>query len=199
MVLIPIECPHCKSIKISKFGFSGSGEQRYKCKNCNVTFQAEYKYNACDPEISSKVFFMTVNGNGIRAIARTLKIDQGTVIKILRSFEESLWYINYAYLEKLNDKKIDIDIVSENEVEIASICSKMDEMWSFVHDKSQQYWLWWAIDHNTGEPLAFHFGTAEHHNLDELLKLLEPFEIGIVYADNNSAYSSRIEEEKLNA
>ena len=58
---------------------------------------------------------------------------------------------------------------------------EMDEMWSFVHDKSQQYWLWWAIDHSTGEPLAFTFGTREHKYLDELLKLLAPFDIKIVY------------------
>ncbi len=68
----------------------------------------------------------------------------------------------------------------------------MDEMWSFVHDKSQQYWLWWAIDHNTGEPLAYCFGTREHKYLDELLKLLEPFEINIVYSDNNYAYKNHV-------
>lgn len=69
---------------------------------------------------------------------------------------------------------------------------EMDEMWSFVHDKSQQYWLWWAIDHNTGEPLAFTFGTREHKYLDELLKLLAPFNINIVYADDNFAYKKHI-------
>ena len=68
----------------------------------------------------------------------------------------------------------------------------MDEMWSFVHDKSQQYWLWWAIDHNTGEPLAFTFGTREHKYLEELQILLTPFDIIIVYADDNYAYKKRI-------
>ena len=63
-----------------------------------------------------------------------------------------------------------IEIISATEAE-------MDEMRSFVHDKSQQYWLWWAIDHNTGEPPAFHFGTRKYKNLDELLKLLQPFGI----------------------
>jgi insertion element IS1 protein InsB len=78
-----------------------------------------------------------------------------------------------------------VDFVSVNEVE-------MDEMWSFVGDKSHQYWLWWAIDHTTGEPLAFHFGTREYKNLDELLSLLSPFAIKIVYCDNNFAYQSRV-------
>ena len=33
--------------------------------------------------------------------------------------------------------------------------------------------------------------------LDELLKLLSEFHIGMVYADNNFAYSSRISQDKL--
>jgi insertion element IS1 protein InsB len=74
---------------------------------------------------------------------------------------------------------------------------EMDEMWSFVHDKSQQYWLWWAIDHNTGEPLAYVFGTREHKFLDELMKLLAPFDIQIIYADGNYAYKKHITNGKL--
>ena len=48
----------------------------------------------------------------------------------------------------------------------------MDEMWSFYHDKSHQIWLWWAIDHDTGEVVAFWFGSRERCNLDKLLELL---------------------------
>ena len=67
----------------------------------------------------------------------------------------------------------------------------MDEMWSFYHDKERQIWLWWAIDHNTGEVIAFWFGTREHKNLDELKKLLESLSIGYVYTEGNFAYSKR--------
>ena len=93
--------------------------------------------------------------------------------------------MNIDYLKVHQNTEIEIEIVSVEEVE-------MDEMWSFVHDKSQQYWLWWAIDHNTGEPLAFTFGTREHKYLDELQKLLAPFKIHVVYADDNFAYKKRI-------
>ena len=66
-------------------------------------------------------------------------------------------------------------------------------MWSFVHDKSQQYWLLWAVDHNTGVPLAYCFGTREHKYFDELQNLLKPFNISIVYSDNNTVYKNRIQ------
>ena len=40
-------------------------------------------------------------------------------------------------------------------------------------------------------------GHKEHKYLDELLSLLSPFNIDIVYADDNKAYQRRIESSKL--
>ena len=68
---------------------------------------------------------------------------------------------------------------------------EMDEMWSFYNDKGRQIWLWWAIDHDTGEVVAFWFGTREHKNLDKLLSLISSLEIGNVYTDGNYAYFER--------
>jgi len=47
----------------------------------------------------------------------------------------------------------------------------MDEMWSFVGRKSQQRWLWHAIDHHTGQILAYALGTRED---ETFLKLKLP-------------------------
>ena len=143
-----------------------------------------------EPRTRSEIYFLTVNGNGVRATARSLGISKDTVISTLRSFEPSLWYVNHEYLETMAGKGLEIEIVSGTEAE-------MDEMWSFVHDKSQQYWLWWAIEHETGTPLAFHFGTREHENLDELLALLKPFNVRKAYTDKTPAYSSRIPADAL--
>ena len=187
MVLIPIECPHCKSEDVKKFGTSPIGKQRYACKSCTKTFQRDYTNIACDPSTRSKIYFQTINGSGTRAIARTLNISPNTVTSTLKSFEPLLWHINYDYLMKLGDQEIEVEITSGTEAE-------MDEMWSFVHDKSQQYWLWWAIDHNTGTPLAFCFGTREHKNLEKLKELVEDFNITTVFTDGNPAYHKLITE-----
>lgn len=34
---------------------------------------------------------------------------------------------------------------------------EVDELWSFVKNKKNQRWLWYAIDHDTGEILAYTF------------------------------------------
>ena len=64
-------------------------------------------------------------------------------------------------------------------------------MWSFVYSKSNQYWLWWIVDHNTGEPLAYTLGTREHVNLDELRDILNiSFDVHTIYTDGNPAYKN---------
>jgi insertion element IS1 protein InsB len=58
-----------------------------------------------------------------------------------------------------------------------------DEMWSFVEKKSEQRWLWHAIvgvasqneNHQTGEILAYIFGTHQDRAFIQLKSLLEPF------------------------
>ena len=186
MVLRPVKCPHCKSTEVKKYGNAGNGKQRYLCCNeecSHKTFVESYTYSAYEPYIRERIFFAAVNGSGTRATARMLGIANNTVTETLRSIEPQLWYVNANYFE--NHDEIALEIVSVEEAE-------MDEMWSFVGDKSHQCWLWWAIDHNTGEPLAFCFGTREHKYLDALLELLKPFKINTVYSDGNFAYKTHI-------
>ena len=95
------------------------------------------------------------------------------------------------------DKPIQIEISNVLGAELDGLSIEMDEMWSFCNDKSQQVWLWWATDHETNTPLAYVFGTRDHKYLDELLKLLEPYSIKTVYADNNYAYKDKISENRL--
>ena len=54
--------------------------------------------------------------------------------------------------EKLYE--VQFDVVLYDQVEEA----ELDEMWSFVQNKSNQRWLWLAINHATGDILAYTFG-----------------------------------------
>lgn len=53
------------------------------------------------------------------------------------------------------------------------------------------------MDHDTGEVVAFWFGSREHCNLDKLLELLSPLNIGTVYTDGNYAYYEKIDSAVL--
>ena len=72
--------------------------------------------------------------------------------------------------------------------------AEMDEMWSFVTNKSNQRWLWHAIDHHTGEILAYVLGRRKDHVFKQLKLLLEPFGIQYFYTDDWGAYVRILDE-----
>jgi len=61
-------------------------------------------------------------------------------------------------------------------------------MGRFVHSKQQQRWLWHAIDHATGEVLAYVLSNHQDTAVLELKSLLEPFGIMQFYTDSWGAY-----------
>ena len=71
--------------------------------------------------------------------------------------------------------------------------AELDEMWSFVGSKSQQRWLWHAIDHYTGEILAYVFGPREDETFLQLKELLAPFGITRFSTDGWGAYRRHLE------
>lgn len=78
-----IHCPHCESEKVSKFGYSGEGKQRYLCNNIDCsrrTFILDYTYNGCKNEIKEKIIHLIEMGHTIRDISRKLAVSTNTVI-----------------------------------------------------------------------------------------------------------------------
>lgn len=111
----------------------------------------------------------------------------------IKKTEGWAWQVNQEYIQEHQIKEV--DVVFSEQIDLEGV--EMDEMWSFVHDKSQQYWLWWAVDHSSGVPLAYCFGTREHKCLDQLRALLVPFNIDKIYADDNYAYKKHITESSV--
>ncbi len=74
--------------------------------------------------------------------------------------------------------------------------AELDEMSSFVQSKQQQRWLWQAVDHVTGEVLAYVFGTHENSAFLQLKALLQPFGIQHFYTDGCGAYERNLDEKQ---
>ncbi len=72
----------------------------------------------------------------------------------------------------------------------------MDEQWSYVGDKSNQRWLWHAVDHKTNTVLAYVFGRRKDLVFKKLKKLLEPFGIKRYYTDDWGAYERNLDPNK---
>lgn len=88
-----VRCPHCQGSAVVKYGTARNGKARYRCQadaTCGRTFLRTYAYPGCRPEVKQQMVEMTLNGSGIRDIARVLRVGPSTVIKELKKSERPL-------------------------------------------------------------------------------------------------------------
>jgi transposase-like protein len=82
-----VKCPHCQSEAVVKYGKASNGKERFRCQQtpqCGRTFLRSYAYPGCLPTVKQQIVEMTLNGSGIRDIARVLQVGPNTVIKELK-------------------------------------------------------------------------------------------------------------------
>ena len=91
--------------------------------------------------------------------------------------------VNEARLAEIEPTQTIVQLCQWQETE-----AEADEMWSFVQSKEQQRWLWHAIDHHTGEVLAYVLSDHKDTAFVQLKALLEPFGITQFYTDDWGAY-----------
>jgi insertion element IS1 protein InsB len=78
----------------------------------------------------------------------------------------------------------------------AAFAVEMDEQWSYVGNKANQRWLWYAVDHLTNTVLAYVFGKRKDDVFKQLKTLLAPFNITRFYTDDWGAYERHLEADK---
>ena len=89
--------------------------------------------------------------------------------------------------EHLQLKRLDVDIY---------YTAEMDEFWSFVGNKSNQRWTWYAMDKSTGIILAWHNGNRTDADFKKLLKYLNLIPIDKYYTDDWGAYTRNLSESR---
>ncbi|WP_419534371.1 IS1 family transposase [Endozoicomonas sp.] len=179
MAVVQVACIHCQqTINVVKNGKAETGHQRYRCKDCNKSFQLEYRYNGNLPGTHEQIIKMTMNGSGVRDIGRVLEISPTTV---LGSF-----------------KKLDPPTVTQLPFENAQvkIIFEMDEQWSFVGSKKQQRWLFYAWEPRFKKIIAHAFGSRSTETLKKLLGRLARFKVSFYCTDDWQPYTSCLPEDK---
>ncbi|KAA6342362.1 hypothetical protein EZS27_001726 [termite gut metagenome] len=83
---------------------------------------------------------------------------------------------------------LDVEIVFSGE---------MDEFWSFVGNKGNQRWTWYAIERRSGCILAWHNGKRTDKDFLILWNSLKVFDIAKYHTDDWGTYSKYIPPDKL--
>ena len=110
-----IECPECKSTRVSKNGHK-AGKQNHICVDCGRQFIDCYQiYQGYGEEIKKECLLMYVNGMGFRAIERIKGVHHTSIINWVKQVGELL---PNAYSP-----------------EIAPLVGELDELETFVGSK----------------------------------------------------------------
>jgi transposase-like protein/IS1 family transposase len=140
-----------------RYGCTASGSQRYRCASCAKTFVDE-STRALDgrrvaPEKMTLAFRLLLEGNSIRALERTLKINRNTIMWAMVDAGEKC----HAFFEKIV-QNVPVDDV------------QCDEVWGFVGMKEKtrlrlnrpeefgDVWCFTALERTTKMILTYHVG-----------------------------------------
>jgi insertion element IS1 protein InsB len=92
--------------------------------------------------------------------------------------------VHLAVLQVLHPEQVEVEMGRSEALDRRrGLTSELDERWSDVRCKANPRWLWHAIDHHTGEVLAYVCGRRQDDILLQLKALLAPFGITRLYTD----------------
>lgn len=72
------------------------------------------------------------------------------------------------------------------------ILAEADEQWSYVGNKKQPRWLFYALDKISGKVLAYVFGKRNSATLEKLLQRLKGFNIRLWFTDKWPVYAKKL-------
>src|SRR5262249_1530814 len=94
--------------------------------------------------------------------------------------------VNTSVLEAISTRDTTVIIHKVEEAEL-------DERWSFVGSKKEPRWLWQALDHPTGQVLAYVFGRRQDEVFLYLKARLAPFGITRYFTDGWGSYQRHLD------
>jgi insertion element IS1 protein InsB len=168
-----ITCPRCPARNVVKNGTTANGKQRYRCGRCHRQFVTSYSYQGCDPQVRCLVVPLSLNGCGIRDIARVLHLSPTTVLKLLRQQAAR------TRRARLPSRLTELEV---------------DELWSYVGAKAHQAWLWYAFEPRSRQIVAWVIGRRTDETCRRLLRQLRRCQVLRFCTDDWESYQKLIPE-----
>jgi insertion element IS1 protein InsB len=168
-----MDCKYC-SRACCRSGKQRNGIQRFYCTVCKKYQQQAYLYRACEGPIDNMIKSLVCESVCIRGIARVLKIAANTVLSRIQKIASPLAR----------------PAITENRPVF-----EVDELWTYIGRKDNEYWLAYGLDKATGNVMDFVIGKRTKGTLkiliDSLLALSSIIaHTHIIYAYVSSLYTN---------
>ena len=149
MIVTAHQCRRCHSENIVKNGYNGSGNPKYKCKDCG--FGGVFESRRKSEEFKETVVRASQERSSSRGLARTFGISHQTALNWIKKKAKSL----PALAETLLAKQ-------------AGDVLELDELWSFVYCKAYKRWVWLALCRRTRQIVAYFIGDRSEQSCRQL-------------------------------
>lgn len=168
-----MSCTHCNSSYCIKKGLQNN-KQRFYCKDCKKYFQLDYTYQAYKSETNDFIKNLLKEGCGVRSISRILNISSKTVLSRMLKISKQ---IKAPYFNKLGCK------------------FEVDEMWSFIGNKSNVTWITYVLERETKNIIDFYVGRKTKETIKPLIDKVLLLKPSRIYTDRLNIYPSLIPKE----
>ena len=142
-----LSCPNCSSTNIKKNGHIHNGKQNHCCKQCGRQFVSNPQQILISSAKRERIRKLLLERIPLRGICRV----EGVSLRWLLGFMVDL----YDHLP--NDFFFQVKGEAE-ELMIYTLESEIDEMLSFVGNRTNKQWIWIAIDVQSRQIIAFQVG-----------------------------------------
>ena len=158
-----ILCPECQSPVVVKNGHvASSGKQNWRCRGCGRQFVANPSRHAMNPAEKEIARALLKERVSLRGIARVLKVSPSQVLSFFEAEAEDL------------PEDLDCEHPRAGPVVFYAVDIEGDELWSFVGCKENKAWVWFALDADTRQIVAFHVGDRSEQGARGLWEALPP-------------------------
>ena len=176
-ILIELRCPQCNSGHIKKNGLKIYGIQNYQCLCCGRQFIGDraLKNKGSHSGIVQKIKKMLVRGVGIRDIVEIESVSIQKVLSVL---------VNSSVTIKPHENHYD--------------SLEIDELWTYIGDKGNKKWFIYAYHRDSGEIVAWVWGSRSRKTVRKLKKKLETLSItyDYIYSDDWNSFKKVFAQEK---
>ena len=150
-------CPSCGSGRFKQNGHIHNGKQNHQCKSCGRQFVLNPENKLISPQT--------------KALIKKALLERGSLRGICRVFDVSLtWLLSFitTLYEDLPDHLNLTPIETTDTILIQRLEVEGDELWNFVGDKGNKYWVWLAMELTTRQIIAFHVGDRSRKSAQAL-------------------------------
>ena len=180
-------CPDCGCTNIKKNGHTPTGKQNHQCNECDRQFvenPAQKRISDREKELIRRLMLERIS---LRGICRVMGVSLQWLLEFIVSV--------YAELpDDLNFRPVE----ETDELFICTLESEVDEMWSFVGNKSNKQWIWIAMDVKSRQIIAFHVGDRSRESARKLWQSIPEIyrKKATFYTDDWDAYKGVIPEKQ---